>query len=855
MSVDRPEASGPAPCGVEGSAALASLSAARILLVACDFDGTLSPIAPRPELARADPRALGALRALAALPRTWCAVVSGRGREELERLLGSHAGPPVLLVGSHGAEGPFWGDAPHAEEIERAAVIRAELGRIAAEHPGAIAEAKPFGGALHVRGCSDHDQARALEAADRALGSLAGLHRMSGHAVAEYSVRPHDKGGALATLRYRLAASRAVFIGDDRTDEDAFALLSGDDLGVRVGPGPTLASMRLDCQERVAPLLEDLLERRRSHLASEKPVRITDHGLLSDQRTVGLVDHRGGVSWLCLPRADSSSLFGRLLGRRGGSFVCRPELNEGPGRQSYLNDTMILRTAWPEGTVTDYLDCSAGRAFQRPGRSDLIRVIEGRGAWRLHFEPAPDYGRGGVELTLVDHGIRIDAGNDTASLLSPGVRWALRSAPCGQAACATVELGTEPLVLEFRWGMAGAPAAAPTQASRRAQTERFWSGWASTLRLPPLAPELVKRSALVLKALCHGPSGGILAAATTSLPEQAGGVRNWDYRFCWPRDACLSALALLRLGNTGVAMKLLDWLAAVVAETPSPDRLRPIYTVSGGALWPEAEISTLEGYHHSAPVRVGNAADNQVQLDVFGPIVDLVAASAREGSPVTPEHWRLVQSMVEAVALRWREPDHGIWEIRGPRQRHVHSAVMGWLAATRAAGIASDVTGRERPEWRRLAEDIREDLVRHAYCPRLEAFPGVFGGEHLDAAALWVLLSGMLPPDDRRAVSTVRAVEHRLRRGPVVDRYRLDDGLPGLEGGFVITAFWLAEALWLIGDRASARDLFDQTCALAGPTGLLAEQHDPLQDEPLGNYPQAYSHLGLINAAVRLSGL
>jgi GH15 family glucan-1,4-alpha-glucosidase len=357
----------------------------------------------------------------------------------------------------------------------------------------------------------------------------------------------------------------------------------------------------------------------------------------------------------------------------------------------------------------------------------------------------------------------------------------------------------------------------------------------------------------VLKALCYGPTGAIVAAATTSLPEQLGGVRNWDYRFCWPRDASLSAAALVRLGNTGTAMKLIDWLTSVVFAADSPDRIRPIYEVAGRELGPEGEVGDLAGYGSSKPVRLGNAAALQVQLDVFGPIVDLVAMLAERGAPVTPDSWRLVEAMVKAVGLRWMEPDHGIWEVRGPRRHHVYSKVMCWHAVNRALVVAENVVGKSRPDWAQLRETIAADVLANGWHEQRRAFTGVYGGANLDAASLAIGLCGLVPPTDPKFIATVEAVDKDLRTGPVVYRYHEDDGLPGIEGGLHICTYWLIEALAMIGRRADAMALFEQATALVGPTGMLSEEYEPEHRIALGNVPQAYSHLGLINAAVRLS--
>ena len=359
----------------------------------------------------------------------------------------------------------------------------------------------------------------------------------------------------------------------------------------------------------------------------------------------------------------------------------------------------------------------------------------------------------------------------------------------------------------------------------------------------------------MLRGLCHGPTGAIAAAGTTSLPECIGGVRNWDYRYCWPRDASLAASALVRLGSTEEAVRFLDWMLGVLDRLPSPDRLNPIYTVSGDDLPAEAEIRELPGYAASRPVRVGNAANKQLQLDVFGPVVELVYLLLRNGAPLSAEHWRLVEAMVSAVWNRWDEPDHGIWEIRRPVRHHVHSKVMCWQTATLGAEIAERFLGRARPEWRALADDIRRDVFEQGYDEKLGAFTSAYGEHDPDASVLLVGLTGMIDPDDERFAGTVRTVERDLLRDGIVYRYHYDDGLPGGEGGFYLCTSWLIESLALCGRTDEARALFDRYAATAGPTGLIPEQYDPGDKRTLGNHPQAYSHVGLINAALRLDSL
>jgi GH15 family glucan-1,4-alpha-glucosidase len=390
---------------------------------------------------------------------------------------------------------------------------------------------------------------------------------------------------------------------------------------------------------------------------------------------------------------------------------------------------------------------------------------------------------------------------------------------------------------------------------RQSLTERYWNDWARGLKLPSIETSLVRRSALTLKALCYGPTGAIAAAATTSLPEHIGGVRNWDYRYCWLRDAAMSAAALFKLGSDEEAMGYLDWLLGVLMERP-PERLQPLYALTGEALGSEAEIGDLSGYAGSRPVRIGNAAARQVQLDVFGCIMELIAMLIERDAPLSSDHWRLVDDIVNAVQRRWREADHGIWEIRRAPRHHVHSKVMCWLTVDRGIRIAERYLDRRRDDWVALRDQIAEEILRCGFKPGQNAFTAAYDGDDLDAAALYVGLSGLVAPDDERFIGTVQAIENHLKRGPTVYRYRTsDDGLPGTEGGFHICASWLVDAYLLIGRADDARKLFDEIVALAGPTGLYSEQYDPESQLALGNHPQAYSHIGIIENAIRIASV
>lgn len=825
-----------------------------VLLVASDFDGTLSDLAPKPDLARPDAACLALLKSLASMHHTHASIISGRTMAELKNFVGEQDGGGPgrpRLVGSHGVEIPGGLSIGMSHRCrDNLHAVRKVVDRLTANVPGTLMEAKPASVTFHFRGADKAAAARALDNLRDETRALEGLHVLEGDCVIELCVFPPDKGAALDAVRQRTGAGRAVFLGDDVTDEHAFEVLRSGDVGVKVGPGVTRANHRVEKRSMVEWCLRVLVEERTAYLASRRIVPIERHNLLSDQRTVALIDPRGSLAWLCLPRIDSAAMFASLLGHGRGSWEIIPE-HPGDPVQEYVGDTFILRTRWERMSVTDYFDCAAGRAYQRAGRTELIRVIEGAGRATIRFAPRLDFGRAATRLVKREGGLEIEGWSDPVVLIARGVSWRLIDDGPHQTAVAEIDLADGPVTLELRYGTASMNSNAP-EGQRREQAHKFWSGWASALKLPALKRDLVRRSALVLKALAHGPTGAIAAAGTTSLPEHLGGERNWDYRFCWPRDACLAASALIRLGNTGIAMKLLDWMAGIVERAESPDRIHPVYTVAGTHLGSEAEISDMPGYGDSRPVRVGNAAANQVQLDVFGPIVELVALLAESDAPITPEHWRLVEAMVQAVALRWQEPDHGIWEIRGPKRHHVHTKAMCWHAVDRAITVAERGMGRTRSDWERLREAIGADVLANGWDPHIGAFTAAYGEDALDASVLAVGLTGLIDPRDDRFVRTVEAIEKGLRRGPTVYRYLCDDGLAGEEGGWLICTAWLIESMVKCGRSDDARSLFDQMCACAGPTGLLAEEFDPPTGMALGNFPQAYSHLGVINAALAL---
>lgn len=834
---------------------LETIARAPILLVACDFDGTLSPLVDDPNLARGDDAALDAFNASGDLAWTESAVISGRSFAELRRLM--RGVKHTYTAGSHGAE--WQSDGVILTEHQRSLLqrVREVVLGIADRFAGTRVESKPAGVALHVRGLGEDAGKAACAAAVEACAKIEGVFARKGNRVVEFMVLPASKGEAYNRARFACGATAAVFIGDDITDEDVFRSMPVDDVAIKVGPSPTAALHRVGDVADVARVLRFIVQQRRAWVQSRTVVDLSRCAIVSDQRTAAVISPGARISWLCLPRLDSAAVFASLIGEENdGVFEVSPTTCAGEKpRISYDGDSFICVTEWDGLRVTDYLDCAGGRAFQKAGRSDLLRVIEARRPAIVRFAPRLDYGRIPTQLVACADGLEVQGSTDAMVLRSPGVDWKIISEGVHHTAVATLAPSDSPIVLELRFGTANLAPAFDPEPARRDQNRRFWSGWANSLRVPPLYAHLVRRSALVLKALCYGPSSAIAAAVTTSVPELLGGVRNWDYRYCWPRDAAKAAASLVRLGNTGHAMKLLDWMLEVVDRCETPDRLRPIYSLSGGLLPPEAELGHLSGYAHSRPVRIGNAAANQVQLDVFGPIVNLVAMLAERGAPIAPDHWRLVRAMVRAVESRWNEPDHGIWEMRLERRHHVHSKVMCWHTVDRALVVERTVCGTQNAEWIRLAETIRDDVLTHGWNADVGAFTGAYGHSYLDAAVLKIGLANLIDHKDERWRATVDHIERSLRSGPTVRRYTIDDGLPGSEGGMHICTGWLIESLITVGRHEDASELLGAFAEMFGESGILSEQYDPQHRMPLGNLAQAYSHLAFIDAVVAMHGV
>jgi trehalose 6-phosphate phosphatase len=833
--------------------ALSTVARVPRLLVASDYDGTLAPIVSDPAKAYPHGESVRALRALAGLSGTTAAVISGRALRDLAAL--SRLPVEVQLIGSHGSE--FDVGFVHAIDSDARQLLRevvTALNKIAADHPGVTVESKPASVALHVRNATPEIGRRALVQARQGPACWVGVQVTEGKAVIELAVVPTDKGSALSTVRHQESASAAVFFGDDVTDEKAFRALSGPDIGIKVGEGESLAKYRVDSTEAVSHALAFLLEERRTWLAGASAPRIERLTMMASPRSVALVTPDATVTWFCHPEPDSAAVFAHLLGGMdAGHFSITPQRPGLPLSQRYVDGTMTVETRWAKLQVTDYLPHDVD-----PDRTDLTRVITGTAPAEITFAPRPEFGQVPVSIQVENDGLRVWGTNDPVVLRAPGVQWQIHSDGAHDSATAVVDPSGGPIVLELRCGTHDLTPAATGEDERRRIAELYWKEWAATLDLPALKPDLMKRSALTLRGLVHAPSGSILAAATTSLPEDIGGVRNWDYRYCWLRDAALTASALVSLGSLGEAEQYLEWVHRVLETLPGPERLHPLYTIYGETLPPEAVIDELPGYAGSRPVRVGNAANMQVQLDVFGPIVDLITslAHAREKQGTTDPRkvlpdadWELVHAMVSAVQRRWTEPDHGIWEIRGNPRHHVYSKVMGWLTIDRALTLAEKFDRPVDSDWGPLRETIAAEVKAKGWNDEVQSYTAAYDGTDLDAATLHIGLSGLIDPSDPRFAATVVATEAELRSGSTVYRYHHDDGLPGGEGGFHLCAAWLVEAYLLIGKRSDAEALFAQLVDVAGPTGLLSEEYDPVAERSLGNHPQAYSHLGLLRCA------
>ncbi|WP_327314152.1 glycoside hydrolase family 15 protein [Streptomyces sp. NBC_01235] len=585
--------------------------------------------------------------------------------------------------------------------------------------------------------------------------------------------------------------------------------------------------------------------------------RIEDYALIGDEQTAALVGVDGSVDWLCLPRFDSGACFARLLGgEENGHWRIAPKGVKGScTRRAYRPDTLVLDTEWEtdEGAirVTDLMP-------QRDQAPDVVRIVEGlrgrvtvRSTLRLRF----DYGWVVPWMRRVDgHRVAI-AGPDAVWFRSePAVRtWGEDFRTYSEFTVAEGE--SVAFVLTWHPSHESRPALVDPWEAVRASVED-WQEWAARCRYDGPHRDAVVRSLITLKALTYSPTGGIVAALTTSLPEELGGVRNWDYRYCWLRDSTLALGALLAAGYQEEAENWRNWLLRAVAGDPAD--LQIMYGLAGERRLPESELPWLSGYAGSTPVRIGNGAVDQLQLDVYGEVMDSLSLARTSGLSPRPHMWSLQCALMKWLAENWRQPDEGLWEVRGGRRQFVHSKVMVWVAADRAVRaleenpkLRGDLEG-----WRALRDEVHREVCEKGYDPERNTFTQFYGSRDLDASLLLIPRVGFLPPDDPRVVGTVDAIREGLGHGGLVRRYSTDgapvDGLPGDEGTFLACSFWLADALHMTGRTQEARELFERLVGLANDVGLLAEEYDPVTGRHLGNFPQAFSHLGLVNTALAL---
>jgi GH15 family glucan-1,4-alpha-glucosidase len=577
---------------------------------------------------------------------------------------------------------------------------------------------------------------------------------------------------------------------------------------------------------------------------------IEDYALIGDTQTAGLVGRNGSIDWLCFPRFDSGAVFAALLGDRShGRWRIAPAGHVKRVERRYRENTLVLETDFhtADGAVR-IVDCMPPRG-EAP---DVVRLVQGlEGRVELHMELILRFDYGGVVpwVRRMDRYLWAVAGPD-AVRLDAGVP--TRGENLTTQASFAVGRGDEvPFVLTWYPSHEAHPAPVPA-ADAVADTCAWWREWSGHCTT---ADPLVRRSLMTLKALTYAPTGGIVAAATTSLPELIGGVRNWDYRFCWLRDATLTLLALLNGGYVDEARAWRDWLLRAVAGDPRDIQI--MYGPAGERRLTELELDWLPGYEGSVPVRVGNAASQQFQLDVYGEVMDAMMRAREQGLAPDEHAWRLQRTVLDFLESGWKEPDEGIWETRGPRRHFVHSKVMAWVAFDRAvtsverSGLPGDAN-----RWRRARDTIHREVCERGWDGERGTFTQSYGSKALDAALLMIPRVGFLPGDDPRVTGTIAAIERELVQDGFVLRYAThesDDGLPVGEGAFLPCSFWLVDALAMAGRGDEARALYDRLTGLANDVGLLSEEYDPKAGRLVGNFPQAFTHVALVNSALWLS--
>jgi GH15 family glucan-1,4-alpha-glucosidase len=583
------------------------------------------------------------------------------------------------------------------------------------------------------------------------------------------------------------------------------------------------------------------------------PSRIEDYALIGDCQTAALVARDGSIDWLCFPRFDSGACFAALLGTpEHGRWLLAPAGEIRSVARRYREGTLILETEYATDTgavtVIDWMPI-------RTDTPDMFRMVVGlRGQLPMRMELIVrfDYGSIVPWVRRTEHGIRATAGPDT---LYCRADVPLKGEDLHTVAEFTIAAG-QCIAFELAWAPTHAPEPEPQDAARSLrETEQWWQAWSSRCTYQGEWREAVLRSLITLKALTYMPTGGVVAAATTSLPEQLGGVRNWDYRYCWLRDATFTLYALMSGGYTDEAHAWREWLLNAVAGAPA--QIQIMYGLAGERRLTELELPWLPGYEGAAPVRIGNAAYGQHQLDIYGEVMDALYVARRAGLEASANAWRVQQALMGSLETAWEAPDEGIWEVRGPKRHFTHSKVMAWVALDRSIK-SIEAFGLNGPlaRWRRIRAAIHDQVCREGFDGQLGAFVQSYGSHDPDASLLLLPLVGFLPAGDPRIRGTVDFIQRELLRDGFVARYPSHagvDGLPPGEGAFLICTFWLADNLVLQSRTVEARALFERLLVLRNDVGLLSEEYDLLAKRLVGNFPQAFSHVGLINTASNLT--
>jgi GH15 family glucan-1,4-alpha-glucosidase len=581
---------------------------------------------------------------------------------------------------------------------------------------------------------------------------------------------------------------------------------------------------------------------------------IEDYALIGNNATAALVGRNGSIDWLCFPRFDSAACFAALLGSPNhGHWSISPQASHSKVSRRYREGALVLETEFstPEGTVL-VIDCMDRRGHWQ----DVIRLVRGlRGRVAMQMELAIRFEYGTVVpwvSRMEDGRLCAVAGPDRIVFAAPVE---IRGEDLKSRADFVIQEG-ETVPFALTWSHSFEPMPRPLDAAATVENvTNAWQKWSGKHTLKGPYAEAVLRSIITLKALTHHETGGIVAAATTSLPEQLGGIRNWDYRFCWLRDAAYTLYALVETGFSGEAKAWREWLLRAIAG--SPDQMQIMYGIAGERRLTEFELPELPGYMGSQPVRIGNAASEQLQLDVYGEILDSAYLARRQGLGRSEAGVNLGRALVNHLEKIWTQPDEGIWEIRGPRRHFVHSKVMAWVAVDRAVRLIQEF-GDEGPleRWIRLRGDIHDEICRLGFSRDLNSFVQYYGSKELDASLLLLPLVGFLPPEDPRIQGTVAAIEKNLMKDGLVARYNARsavDGLSGDEGAFLACSFWMVDNYVLQHRIDEARALFERLLSLRNDVGLLSEEYDPRECRQLGNFPQAFSHLALVNSARSLT--